>query len=122
MAENKQYITQVQDNGRVLISEDVISTIALQSLTDIEGFVGLSAKPGADIVELIGKKNWGKGIKVTISENDELTIDCNVVISYGHSVVAVAGAIQEAISGSIQSMTGICVTSVNVNVCGIVRQ
>lgn len=122
MAENKQYVTQVQDNGRVMISEDVIATIALQSLTDIEGYVGLSAKPGADIVELIGKKNWGKGIKVTISENDELTIDCNVIISYGHSVVAVATAIQEAVTGALQSMTGIKVVSVNVNVCGIVRQ
>lgn len=122
MAENKQYITQVQDNGRVMISEDVISTIVVQSLSDIEGYVGLSAKPGSDIVELIGKKNWGKGIKVTISENDELTIGCNVVISYGHSVVAVATAIQEAVSCALQSMTGVNVVSVNVNVCGIVRQ
>ena len=64
MADNKQYITQVQDNGRVMISEDVISTIVLQSLVDIEGYVGLSAKPGVDIVELLGKKNWGKGINV----------------------------------------------------------
>lgn len=122
MAENKQYITQVQDNGRVMVSEDVIATIALQSLTDIEGYVGLSAKPGSDIVELIGKKNWGKGLKVTIGENDELTIDCNVIISYGHSVVAVAKSIQEAIVAAVGSMTGINAVSVNVNVCGIVRQ
>jgi uncharacterized alkaline shock family protein YloU len=122
MAENKQYITQVQDNGRVMISEDVISTIVFQSLSDIEGYVGLSAKPGSDIVELLGKKHWGKGIKVVISENDELTIDCNVIISYGHSVVSVANAIQEAVSGALQSMTGVSVASVNVNVCGIVRQ
>lgn len=122
MADNKQYITQVQDNGRVMISEDVISTIVIQSLTDIEGYVGLSAKPGSDIVELIGKKNWGKGIKVIISENDELTVDCNVIISYGHSVVTVANAIQEAVAGALQSMTGVSVASVNVNVCGIVRQ
>ena len=122
MADNKQYITQVQDNGRVMISEAVISTIVFQALTDIEGYVGLSAKPGSDIVELVGKKNWGKGIKVTISENDELSIDCNVIISYGHSVVNVATAIQEAIVAALQSMTGVNVVSVNVNVCGIVRQ
>lgn len=122
MADNKQYITQVQDNGRVMISEAVISTIVFQALTDIEGYVGLSAKPGSDIVELVGKKNWGKGIKVTISENDELSIECNVIISYGHSVVSVATAIQEAIVAALQSMTGVTVVSVNVNVCGIVRQ
>ena len=122
MADNKQYITQVQDNDRVMISEAVISTIVCQALSDIEGYVGLSAKPGADIVELVGKKNWGKGIKVVINEDDELIIDCNVIISYGHSVVTVATAIQEAIVAALQSMTGVNVVSVNVNVCGIVRQ
>ena len=122
MADNKQYITQVQDNGRVMISEAVISTIVFQALNDIEGYVGLSAKPGSDIVELVGKKNWGKGIKVTISETDELSIECNVITSYGHSVVTVASAIQEAVVAALQSMTGVTVVSVNVNVCGIVRQ
>ncbi|MBQ9761657.1 MAG: Asp23/Gls24 family envelope stress response protein [Oscillospiraceae bacterium] len=122
MAENKQYITQVQDNGRVMISEDVIATIALQSLTDIEGFVGLSSKPGADIAEMLGKKNWGKGLKVSIGEADELSIECNTLISYGASVVNVAKAIQEAIIGALNSMTGVTAVTVNVNVCGIVRQ
>lgn len=122
MAENKQYITQVQDSGRVMISEDVISTIVTQSLTDIEGFIGLSVKPGADIVDMIGKKNWGKGLKVTIAEDESLTIDCNVVMSYGHSVVTVAKSIQEAAVSAVESMTGISNIRVNVNVCGIVRQ
>lgn len=122
MAENKQYITQVQDNGRVLISEDVIATIVAQSLTDIEGFVTLSNKPGAEYADIIGKKNWGKGIKVVISENDEVTIDCNVIVSYGTSVVTVAAAIQEAAISALSSMTGISVVCVNVNVCGIVRK
>lgn len=122
MAENRQYISQIQDNGRVMISEDVIATIALQSLTDIEGYAGMSTRPGADIVEMIGKKNWGKGIKVTIGENDELIIDCNVLIYYGQSVVAVAKAIQEAVSGAVASMTGVDSICVNVNVCGIIRQ
>ena len=84
MAENKQYITQKQENGCVMISEDVIATIALNTLNEIEGFAGLSTKPGGDIIDLIGKKNWGKGIKVVINEADELTIDCNVMIKFNN--------------------------------------
>ncbi len=122
MSENREYITQVQDNGRVMISEEVIITIALQSLSDIEGFVSLSSKPGADIIEMIGKRNWGKGIKVTISDDDELTVDCNVIISYGQSVVTVAKNIQESITSALESTTGAKVLAVNVNVCGIVRK
>ncbi len=118
MAENKQYITQVQDNGRVMISEDVICTIIVQSLTDIEGYIGLCNKPGAEIV----KKNWGKGLKVTIGDNNELTIECNVIISYGSSVLSVGKAIQDAVTSALESMAGVSMVTVNVNVCGIVRQ
>ncbi len=122
MAENKQYITQQQENGCVMISEDVVATIALNALTEIEGFAGLSTKPGGDIIDIIGKKNWGKGVKVVINEDNGLIIDCNVLVTYGHSVVAVANAIQAAVASALESTTGTQVLGVNVNVCGIVRK
>lgn len=122
MAENKQYITQSQDNGAVMISEDVIATIVAHAVEEVEGIVGLNAKPGADIIEMIGKKNWGKGLKINIAEDDSLSIDCNVNVAYGYSVVSVAKAVQEAITNALESMAGVTITAVNVNVCGIVRQ
>lgn len=122
MADNKQYINQAQENGSIMISEDVISTIVSHSVSEVEGVVSLSAKPGADIVELIGKKNWGKGLKVIIAEDNALSIDCNIVIAYGQNVVSVAAAVQQAVSNAVESMAGVKVTAVNVNVCEIVRQ
>lgn len=122
MAEYKQYITQAQDNGNVMISEDVVATIVEHALVDVEGVAGLDTKPGADIADLIGKKTWARGLKIQISENNDLTIGCNVVIFYGHSVVEVAGAVQAAIRSAVESMTGVKVEKINVNVCGIVRQ
>ena len=122
MAESKQYVTQMQDNGTVMISEDVIATIVAHAVTEVEGVVGLDVKPGADIAELIGKKNWGKGMKITIGQKDELYIDCNVTVCYGHSVVTVAKAVQEAITNALESTAGVTIAAVNVNVCGIARQ
>ena len=122
MADNKTYITHCKENGAVMISEDVISTIVTHAIEEVDGVVALSTKPGADIAELIGKKNWGKGMKVTIGENDELFIDCNIVVAYGQSVVAVAGAVQESVTAALESTTGVKVACVNVNVCGITRQ
>ncbi len=121
MAENKQYITQMQEHGRVMISEDVVATIALQTMNEIEGFAGLSAKPGADIAELIGK-NWGKGVKISIADDNSLTVDCNVMVYYGASVVNVAQEIQSSVTSALQSITGVKVVAVNVNVCGIIRK
>ena len=122
MAENKQYIAQSQENGSVMISEDVIATIVAHAVEEVEGVVGLNVKPGADIIDLIGKKNWGKGLKITIGAEDELDIDCNITVAYGQSVVAVAKAVQEAVTTALESMAGVTIASVNVNVCGIVRQ
>ena len=121
MAENKQYITQVQNNGSVLISEDVIASIVAHTVGEVEGVAGLAAKPGADIADIIGKKSWGKGMKITIGEDDALSIDCNVNVRYGHSVVSVASAVQESVTNALESMAGVAVSSVNVNICGIVR-
>lgn len=122
MAEYKQYITQAQENGSVMISEDVVAKIAEHALADVEGVAGIVAKPGTDIADLISKKNWGKGMKILISENNALTIDCNVLICYGQSVVDIAEAVQAAVISAVESMTGVKVTAVNVNVCGIVRK
>lgn len=122
MAESKQYITKNQDNGTVMISEDVVATIVAQSVKEVEGVAGLSVKPGADIVDIIGKKNWGKGMRIVIAEDNSLTVDCDILIAYGNSVVTIAQNVQETVASHLESMTGVKVSAVNVNVCGIVRQ
>ena len=89
MAEAKQYITHAQNGGNVMISEDVVSTIVENTLTEVDGVV----KGGAEVV---GKKSWGKGIRIHIAEDNTLTIGCNIIVRYGESVIQVAKAVQEA--------------------------
>lgn len=122
MAESKQYITQLQESGSIKISEDVIAAIVEHAACEVEGVVGLNVKPGVDIAELIGKKNWGKGLKITVTEDNSVSIDCNLTVTYGLNVVNVATAAQAAITNALESMGGISIAAVNVNVCGIVRQ
>lgn len=122
MAENKQYITQLQESGSIKISEDVIAAIVEHAACEVEGVVGLNVKPGADIAELIGKKNWGRGLKITVTEDNAVSIDCNLTVTYGQNVVNVATAAQAAITNALDSMGSISIAAVNVNVCGIVRQ
>jgi len=122
MAENKQYVKHLQDNGSTMISEDVIAAIVAYAASEVDGVVNLNTKPGVDIVELIGKKNWGKGTKITVLEDNSVSVECNVNISYGHSVVDVAKEIQTAVTSALETMASIKIASVDVNVCGIVRQ
>ena len=121
MADNKQYITQIQDNGSVMISEDVIASIVTHAVSEVDGVVNINSKPASELADMIGKK-WGKGMKITINEDNSICIDVDVIIGYGQSVVTIAGAVQTAIIGEVQSMTGVNAVIVNVNVCGIARQ
>ena len=122
MAELKQYVTQACENGNVMISEQVISTIVSHAVTEVEGVVSLVQKPVSDISDIIGKKAWSKGLRIVIGQNDELYIDCNIAVSYGQSVVTVAEAVQKAVTAAVEAAAGIKIAAVNVNICGIIKQ
>ena len=122
MADNKQYITQIQEHGTIMISEEVVAVIVTQAIKDVEGVVTLNVKPGAPLADRIGVKNWGKGMKIEIADDNSLTVVCDIMIGYNQSVVAVAKAVQDAVTAALESMTGVKVNSVNINVCGIIRQ
>ena len=111
MAENKRYITQSQENGSVMISEDVVAAIAEHALAEVEG-----AAIQGDFM-----KNWNKSMKIVIAEDNTVSVSVNVAVTFGHSVVDVANNVQNVITTAVENMTGVKVTEVNVNVCGIIR-
>ena len=119
MAENKRYITQNQENGAILIAEDVLVSIVTVAVNETEGVSGLNTKLGADISDILNKKNRGKGVKITITEEDKLLIECNIIVTYGSAVVSVAKAVQDNVTAAVESMTGITPAEINVNICGI---
>ena len=121
MAEYKQYITQNQDSGSVMISENVVAAIVAYSLTEVEGIGSLGIKPGIGLADFDTKKHWGKSLKVYIGEDNSISIDCGLMIRYGYSVVDVAAAVQQAVTSNVESTTGVKVTEVNVNICGVIR-
>lgn len=112
MAENKHYITQIQENGSVMISDQVLVNIIFQAVGEVE-HVSLSGKPGM---------NWGKGIRILIDEEDHVDVKVYINVSYGTSVTDAADAVQESVRTALESMTGVTVNSVNVDVVGITRQ
>lgn len=119
MSENKEYISQIQENGAVHISEDVLISITASAASEVDGVAGLASGRVGEIAEMLGKKNAGKAVRVTIGEDDSLSIDCSIVVLVGVNVLEVATAAQEAIASSVESVTGIKAADVNVTVAGI---
>ena len=119
MADNKQYITHEQERGCVMIADDVVAAIVVGALKDVEGVAGLTHKLGVDMAAL---KNWNKGLKIAIGEDNTIHVDTNIMVAYGQSVITVAKNAQDAVAVAIENMTGVKPAVVNVNVCGIIRQ
>lgn len=118
MAENKDYLVQEQENGSILISEDVIASIASLAVREVEGVYGLSMTQTLDLSNILGKKNLRKGIRVAITE-EGVTISCNLIVKMGSAVMTVAQSVQTAIADEVAAMTGVRPLRVNVNVCGV---
>ena len=118
MSENKEYVSQSLENGSIHINEEVIASIAAMAAQDVEGVYGLGGSSGSDLSKLT-KKSVGKDIRVSINADDEISIDCYIVVLYGYAVVDVAKAVQEAVMSTVESTTGRKVRDVNISVGGI---
>ena len=118
MAENKEYAVQQQENGTIQISEEAIATVASVAAKDVDGVSDLSGNFGDDLAGMLGMKNASKGVRVQI-EDDGVSIECSVVAKYGCSVVTMAKELQTAILTAVESMTGLKVKNVAVNISGI---
>ncbi len=118
MAENKEYISNVQENGTVNISEEVIATIVTTAVKDVDGVVSLNGSFSEDLAGMLGRKNANKGVRIVLGEQD-VQVECNLIVLYGHSVVEIAKNVQNGVTTAVESMTGLTVSNVDVNVCGI---
>lgn len=106
--------------GIVKISDEVVEVIAGLAASEIEGIEGMSTTLVGGITQMLsGKKNVSKGIKVNVEE-DKATIDLYVVVKYGVKIPEVAKKVQENVKKSVESMTGLNVSGINLYIQSIV--
>ncbi|MFB4164599.1 Asp23/Gls24 family envelope stress response protein [Alteribacillus sp. JSM 102045] len=104
--------------GKIEISPEVIEVIAGLAASEVEGVHSLRGNFAAGVVERLGRKNHGKGVKVELGE-EGVTIDISVTLRYGVSVPEVARNVQTNIQQALQTMTSITLQSINIHVLGI---
>ncbi len=109
----------VNESEGLRISNDVIAVIAGVAVSEIAGVSAMSGGIAGGITEALkGKKNLAKGIKVDATEK-QAKIDVNIIVEYGTRIPDVAYEIQNRVKKSVEAMTGIKVSEVNVHVQGV---
>lgn len=111
--------TTLLEDGSFQISDNVLKTIANIVGSEISGVGSMSGGLVVDFAEKFGVKSCEKGVKI---EEDEcgLVLTLNLIVKYGSVIPEVCSKIQEAVKSAIENSTDLIVSTVNVNVVGLI--
>ena len=105
--------------GDIMIDLDVIAKYAGTCAVECFGIVGMAAISMKDgLVKLLKKESLTHGINVTLNDN-KLTIDFHVIVSYGVSISAVADNLVSNVKYKVEEFTGLTVEKINIFVEGV---
>ena len=104
--------------GEVQIASDVVSAIAGISAAEVDGVQSMAGGSINDIAGKLGMKNYSKGVRVAIA-GDKAAVEISVTLKYGYSIPAISQKVQDKVKSTIESMTGLNVTDVNIRVAGV---
>ena len=106
--------------GKVLVDTNVIATYAGSVAVECFGIVGMAAVNMKDgLVRLLKKDYLNHGINVTIDEDNMITIDFHVIVSYGVSINTVTDNLIQTVKYKVESFTGLSIKKINIHVEGV---
>lgn len=101
----------------LVISEEVIATIAANAASDVEGVHSMSTH-SIGLSGVVFKERNSKSVKIQMNENT-LTLDLYISVKKGCKVKEVAERVQAKVKESVQNMTGYAVSKINVHIADV---
>lgn len=106
------------DLGAVLIADDVVAMIASLAATEVEGVSAMAGNITNELMSKVGMKKLTKGVKVLIV-GDKVAVDLAVTMDYGYNIPGTCQKVQNKVKASVENMTGLKCTDVNIRIAGI---
>ena len=125
MNENQPTNVQLDANGKgtVTFATDVVATIAGLAATEVEGVASMVGSSSSGLAEIFKRgqntRSLTRGVRVELIDNTSVSIHLTIIVDYGAPVPRVAKGIQENVKKTIETMSGLEVTEVNVHVHGV---
>lgn len=107
--------------GVVQIADDVVAMIASIAATEVDGVSALVGNISNELMSKVGMKKLTKGVKVEVLEG-VVSIDLAITIEYGHNIPQTCREVQNKIKATIENMTGLEVSDVNIRIAGVNMQ
>ena len=104
--------------GIIEIDKQVIAQIAYRSAMESYGLVGLAHK-SKGIVELLKGENGFKGVSIEELDDNTIAIELYVILQYGTNISTVANNIIDKVKYTVEKLTEVKVSKIDINVQGI---
>ncbi|MCM1160845.1 MAG: Asp23/Gls24 family envelope stress response protein [Roseburia sp.] len=104
--------------GAVQIADDVVAMIASLAATEVEGVGAMVGNITNELMSKVGMKKLTKGVKVEILEQ-VVSVDLAITMEYGYNIPQTCQAVQNKVKASIENMTGLEVSDVNIRIAGV---
>ena len=102
--------------GTVSIDSEVVATYAGSVAVECFGIVGMAAVNMKDgLVKLLKKDYLHHGIE----ENNRITLDFHVIVSYGVSISTVSDNLISTVKYKVEEFTGMKIEKINIFVEGV---
>lgn len=107
----------INNNGVVQIADDVLVAIVQTATMEIDGVHSVVSNLASEIMgKLVRKTN--KGINI-FNDSNKLTININLFIKQNYKILEVSQNVQNKVKSAIESMTGLEIDKININVVSI---
>lgn len=107
--------------GDVVIADEVLAIIAGIAATEVEGVHSMDGGWSGQFISKLGIKDLARGVKVQVREG-EVKVDLSLNMEYGYAIPKVSDLVQDKVSVSINNMTGLTVSEVNIRISGVVNK
>ena len=108
------------DLGIITIDTDVIAMYAGTVAVECFGIVGMAAVNMKDgLVHLLKKESLTRGIQVSISEDNHISIDFHIIVAYGVSISAVTDNLIGNVNYKVEEFSGMPVDKINIYIEGV---
>ena len=104
--------------GSVKIADDVVAKIASLAALEIDGVSAMAGGFTSENIEKASPKNLQKSSRILLNEG-KVRVDMSILMDYSYNIPATSKLVQDKVKSSIESMTGLSVTDVNVRIAGI---
>ncbi len=109
----------IDEDGRISIAEDVISSIARIAADKVDGIAHSSGSGGSGLMSIFSGEDIAPNIKTELT-NEEVRVELRISVEYGYPVHEVAQGVQQNVQRDIEQFAGVTVSNVDVFVKKVV--